>query len=296
MISTSRARLLKPLLDALLDARALPERVAFDPVRFPRRFPDPLDAEVAGLVASSLAYGRADLFGERLDGLFGALGPRPGALARAFDARRDAALFAGFRYRFNVGADLAALVSAAGAVQRARGSLGSAFETALRRAGAMRDAAAEFAALLRGAVDPDVERALGPRRGFDHLLPRPERGAACKRLMLFFRWMVRGGASDGVDLGLWSGISPSALVIPLDTHVARLARHLGLSRRRDLSWATAEEITASLRRLDPLDPVKYDFALCHYGMSGGCPARPSATGCARCALKTACGRRRAAPP
>ncbi len=265
-----------------------------NPVRFPRRYPDPLDAEVAGLVASALAYGRADLFGERLEGVFRAMGPRPGAFSRSFDPAKDAARFAGFRYRFNVGADVAALVSAAGAVQRARGSLGAAFESAMHRRGAMREAAADFVAELRASVDPGVERALGPRRGFDHLLPRPERGAACKRLMLYFRWMIRGGPSDGVDLGLWSGASPSALIVPLDTHIARLARQLGLACRRDLSWATAEEITASLRRLDPLDPVKYDFALCHHGMSGGCPARPSVRVCARCALKTACGRRGAA--
>jgi uncharacterized protein (TIGR02757 family) len=296
MLSKARARVLKPLLDALLTQRSLLERVALDPVRFPRRFPDPLDAEVAGLVASSLAYGRADLFVPRLEGLFQALGEHPGRLAREFDPPRDAPRFAAFAYRFNVGADVAALVSAAGAVQRARGSLGAALEASLAREGTLRAAAAAFVSALRSAVDPGVLRSLGPLRGFDHLLPRPERGGACKRLMLFFRWMVRGGPGDPVDLGLWRAVPPRALLIPLDTHIARIARHLCLTRRRDLSWTTVEEITASLRRLDPADPVKYDFSLCHYGMSGGCPSKPSPERCARCALRAACGSRGGLPP
>jgi endonuclease III len=80
----------------------------------------------------------------------------------------------------------------------------------------------------------------------------------------------------------------SALVIPLDTHIGRIARHLGLTRRKDLTWRTAEEVTASLRRLDEADPVRYDFALCHYGMSGVCPAKPVAENCAKCLLLPSC--------
>jgi uncharacterized protein (TIGR02757 family) len=99
--------------------------------------------------------------------------------------------------------------------------------------------------------------------------------------------MVRG--PDAVDLGAWRGIVPAAaLVVPLDTHVHRVARCLGLTRRRDASWRTAEEITAALRRVDPDDPVRYDFALCHLGMSGACPARRDRARCAPCPLAAAC--------
>jgi hypothetical protein len=98
--------------------------------------------------------------------------------------------------------------------------------------------------------------------------------------------MSRG--PDQMDLGAWSGLSPSRLIIPVDTHVSRMARNLGLTRRRDLSWRTAEEITASLRRIDPDDPVSYDFALCHFGMSGACPPRRHATGCGGCELLGSC--------
>jgi endonuclease III len=98
--------------------------------------------------------------------------------------------------------------------------------------------------------------------------------------------MVRG--PDGVDLGLWRGVPTSALVVPLDTHVARVARRLGLTRRRDLSWRTAEEVTGGLRVADAGDPVRFDFALCHLGMSGHCPPRRDPERCAICLLADGC--------
>jgi len=97
-----------------------------------------------------------------------------------------------------------------------------------------------------------------------------------------------------VDLGAWPGVPRAALVIPLDTHVMRVARCLGLTRRADATWRTAEEITASLRRVDPEDPVRFDFALCHLGMSGGCPARTRPEACAACPLVSVCRRASAA--
>ncbi|HET7826134.1 MAG TPA: DUF2400 family protein, partial [Anaeromyxobacter sp.] len=159
--------------------------------------------------------------------------------------------------------------------------------------GALRPALARFARELREAppVGP-LLRGRGPR-GLRHLLPDAAGPGASKRWNLFLRWMVRG--PDAVDLGAWSGLVPrSALVVPLDTHVHRVSRCLGLTRRRDASWRTAEEITAALRRLDPEDPVRYDFALCHLGMSGACPARRDRALCAACPLSPACGRLRAA--
>ena len=131
-----------------------------------------------------------------------------------------------------------------------------------------------------------IRKALGKERGLHHLLPNPLGAGAAKRLNLYLRWMVRG--PDAVDFGIWKSIPASALLIPLDTHIGRIAKRLGLTARNDLSWRTAEEITASLRKLDPEDPVKYDFALCHYGMSGVCPVKPRAENCARCLLWDGC--------
>jgi endonuclease III len=105
--------------------------------------------------------------------------------------------------------------------------------------------------------------------------------------------MVR--PDDGVDLGVWPAIPPSKLVIPLDAHIVRLSRYLGLTRRKSAGWLMAQEVTANLRKICPDDPVKYDFALCHYGMSGECPITPVTANCVRCMLQSVCrvGRSRA---
>jgi uncharacterized protein (TIGR02757 family) len=287
MLSPSQAKRLKPLLDGLVDGPLARERVPLDPVCFPHRFRRADDIEVAALVASCLAYGRADYFIGRLEEIFRLLGPHPGAFARAFRPGRDGVGLRGFVYRFNVGADVAALISAAGRVQREAGSLGAAFAQARAEHGGTREALDAFVERLRGSVDPAVVEHLGPLRGFEHLLPLPSRGGACKRLLLFLRWMVRGGGGDPIDFGLWP-VPASALVIPLDTHLARLGRLLGLTARTDQSWRTAEEVTGSLRRLDPDDPVRYDFALCHLGMSGRCPRVRSPARCRACPLAPAC--------
>ncbi|MEY2667761.1 MAG: hypothetical protein RJA59_399, partial [Pseudomonadota bacterium] len=150
----------------------------------------------------------------------------------------------------------------------------------------MRAALTRFAAELRSA--PPALALLRTRggKGLRHLCPDPAAGGAAKRWNLYLRWMVRG--PDGVDLGIWRGVPPSALVVPLDTHVARVARRLGLTRRKDLSWRTAEEVTAALRVADAEDPVRFDFALCHLGMSGHCPPRRDPGRCEACALAAEC--------
>ena len=119
-----------------------------------------------------------------------------------------------------------------------------------------------------------------------HSLPDPSGSSGCKRLLLYLRWMVR--PDDGVDLGLWKQVSPSVLLIPLDTHIHRIARNLGLTNRSSPSWAAAEEITAALRAIDPVDPVRFDFALCHMGMLQQCPSRRDSELCRGCGVLTVC--------
>jgi uncharacterized protein (TIGR02757 family) len=300
MLTPSRAAALRPLLDALDAGLDRSARIAADPVELPRRYRDPLDQEIAALFSACLAYGRADVFKPLVARLLEAMAPSPAAFVREFARSPDAAAFAFATYRFNRPRDLAALAAAAGHVAREAGSLGARFGARFREAGggpgALRPALAAFARELRGA--PPVAallRGRGPR-GLLHLLPDAAGPGASKRWNLYLRWMVRG--PDAVDLGAWRGIvPPSALVVPLDTHVHRVSRCLGLTRRPDASWRTAAEITAALRRVDPADPVRYDFALCHLGMSGACPARRDPARCAACPLAGACsgrGRRRAA--
>jgi uncharacterized protein (TIGR02757 family) len=174
------------------------------------------------------------------------------------------------------------LVVGARRVQRASGSLGAALAKELQRTGDLRMALSAWVAAIRreGSLD-----AADSGRGSAHILPDPSKGSAVKRLMLLLRWMTR--PADGVDLGLWP-LPVSALLMPVDTHIHKLSRNLGFTKRADVSWKTAEEITAAMRRFDPEDPVKYDFALCHMGMLQGCPSRRDAARCEGCGIIAVC--------
>lgn len=281
----------------VLERRSPPRRrLPLDPVSFPHRYRHPRDVEVAGLLAASLAYGRADLFLPKVDGLLRAMGRSPAAFVRRLTPVRAGPLLSGFVYRFNVGADVAVLLLGLGRMLREAGSIEAGFLRALAaHPGDLHRAMGAFVAALRDVDVPAVERVLGPVRGLGHLLPVPLGPGAAKRLHLYLRWMVRG--PDGVDLGIWKRVPPSALLVPLDTHVARLSWRLGLTRRRTMGWKAAEDVTENLRRIDAEDPVRFDFVLCHHGMSGACPPRPRVELCQVCALRAECavGRRLGAP-
>lgn len=274
-LSPAAARQLKARLDALLATHDAAAHREADPVSFVHRYASADDREVVGLVASSLAFGNVVAIKRSVARALEALGPSPARALRRHGERALAARLEGFVHRVYRGPHLARLLANAARVREREGSIGASLARRLERA-ELREALAELADELRGE---------GPPRGLAHLVPDPRAGSACKRLLLYARWMSR--PADGVDLGLWP-VSPARLVIPVDTHVHRIAKNLGLTARGDASWRTAEEITAALRRLDPHDPVKYDFALCHLGVSRQCPSRRDDGKCAACVLRPAC--------
>jgi uncharacterized protein (TIGR02757 family) len=282
----ARAELVRPSLDALLASADRTGHLGRDPLEFVHLYTRADDRELVGLLASAVAYGRVDLFKPRLRQLLVRLGPEPARFARESTPAEVLAMTADFQYRMTGPADLGALLFAAGRLQRQHGSLGALARTCFDASGEhWREALDRLVATLWSF---DLTPFIGqptPNRRLAHLVASPGGQSACKRLNLYARWMVRG--PDGVDAGLWP-IPPRVLVMPLDTHVHRISRFLGLTRRTDLSWRTAEEITARLRHLDPDDPVKYDFALSHLGISGECPSRRDAVKCARCPLKPVC--------
>jgi uncharacterized protein (TIGR02757 family) len=286
-LSDARAARLRRALRTL-ERRSPPRRrLPLDPVSFPHRYRNPRDVEVAGFLAASLAYGRADLFLPKVNALLRGMGRSPAAFVRRLTPARARPLLSGFVYRFNVGADVAVLLLGMGRMLREAGSLEAGFHRALlAHPGDLHGALGAFLAALRKVDVAAVERVLGPVRGLGHLLPMPLGPGAAKRLHLYLRWMVRG--PDGVDLGIWKRIPASALLVPLDTHVARLSWRLGFTRRRTMGWRTAEEVTEALRRIDAEDPVRFDFVLCHHGMSGACPPRARPELCRVCALQTEC--------
>ena len=286
-IQWKRAAVVQPALEALLAKTDAAARVRGDPVELLHRYSDPLDIEVAALLSASLAYGRVDLFKPKLAALLKALGKSPAQVARETSPAELLKRTKDFEYRMTGPADVACLLLGAGAMLRRHGSLGACFTLHFQRLGqSVQNALGAFVDELCGEDFTALTGQRGPSRRLKHLLPHPSRGSACKRLNLFLRWMIRG--PDGVDFGLWREVPASALVMPLDTHVHRIGQFIGLTKRTDLSWRTAEDVTRRLRVLDPADPVRFDFAISHLGISGECASRRDDLRCAACPLKPIC--------
>ncbi len=245
-----------------------PVRIAWiqkDPIAFPHRYRDPGDIEVVGWLASALAYGGIDLFKPVIEKILVRMGAHPHGYLETFDPVRERPRFEGISYRFNKSDDLFAFVRLMSRVVRQFGSVGRGVGRLYRQGeGDLQPTLSRFVAELY-----EMARSDGLSRGLSHLLPRPERGSGCKRWNLYLRWMIR--PNDGVDFGLWRDIPPEKLTVPLDTHLARISRYLGLTRREGRDWKTAREITEQLKRFDPRDPVKYDFVLCHLDIARVCP-------------------------
>ncbi|HZJ56183.1 MAG TPA: DUF2400 family protein, partial [Myxococcaceae bacterium] len=173
-LSPERAARLRRALDRLERLSPPRRRLPLDPVSLPHRSSDPRDVEVAGLLAASLAYGRADLFLPKVSRLLEAMGPSPAAFVRALDVAGARALLSGFVYRFNVGADVAVLLLGMGRMLERRGSLEAGFVAAREASGGDLHGTLEtFVRELRDVDLTPVERALGKTRGLDHLLPVP---------------------------------------------------------------------------------------------------------------------------
>jgi len=236
-----------------------PDFVHPDPLECLTGYPDPADREVVGLVASALAYGRVEQILCSVRDALRRLGPSPrAAITGSAPADLDR-ICRGFRHRFTDAGALASLLRGMRELLRDHGTLNAAFVAGIR------------------PDDRDVETAMNRfsrslRLRDPSLVPAPADGSACKRFCLYLRWMVR---CDDVDPGGWTGVRPAQLMVPLDTHMARIAKELGLTRRSTPNFAMAREVTRAFAQFCPEDPVRYDFALTRFGIhpevkKGGC--------------------------
>jgi uncharacterized protein (TIGR02757 family) len=290
VLSRARVDALRPHLEAVVARTDMDARLAADPVAFPRRYQDPRDREVAALYAGLLAFGRVDLFRPVLEAWFAWLDAGGGPHARTRDfTLEDTAPLRPLYYRWARWRDLVLVMRSVQETLHHEGSLQALFEGP----GDVRARLTRATDTLRSraaAAGPEVGLPEGGAddlpRGTRYLLASPRGGSACKRWNMILRWMVR--PEDGVDLGLWTILDPSQLVVPVDTHVSRIARFVGLTRRPDTSWRTAEEITRNLRRFDPDDPVRFDFVLAHLGISGACLGHRHPQVCPACPLDPLC--------
>jgi uncharacterized protein (TIGR02757 family) len=242
---------------------------ATDPVHIVRRFASKADREVVGFCAAALAFGRVASVLQSIESLLAVMGPRPAEFVRGFNPDKERARLEPLVHRWIGGRDLIALLIVLQRMLADAGSIEAFFIAG--DDGAAPHVGPALDSFSTRALATDLRAAYGRRvprqRGVAYFFPRPSAGSACKRLNLFLRWMIR---RDEIDLGVWSKVSPSRLIVPLDTHVIRLGRCLKLTRYTSPGWKMAEDITNALRAFDPDDPVRFDFALCHVGMMNAC--------------------------
>jgi uncharacterized protein (TIGR02757 family) len=274
----------KPALDRLYESFNAPDS-ATDPIQIVRRYPEVADREIVAFIASGLAFGRVASVMASVEAVCRVLGPSPVEFLRKFDPGRDGAPLLPVVHRWTKGRDFVALLWILRRLIDDHGSIERAFKSGLRsEAPDVREALESFSSRARAVSLDSAYGRVPPVPGVFYFFARPSTGAACKRLNLFLRWMVR---RDAVDPGGWTLVERRQLVVPLDTHTIRTGRCLGLTRRSTPGWLMASEITASLRALDSSDPVRYDFSLCHLSMMGSC-GFGSRQGDRQCPLRGCC--------
>jgi uncharacterized protein (TIGR02757 family) len=254
-------------------------------VHLVRPFAEPADREIAGFCAAALAFGRVGSVINSITTLLRIMGPHPAEFVRRFEPDAPHPALRAMVHRWTRGVDLVALLWILRQMLEARGTVEEFFVEGY--AAEHDDIGPALDSFSTRALALDMRRAYGrvpARAGVCYFFPRPSAGSACKRLNLFLRWMIR---DDEVDLGVWRQIPASKLVVPLDTHIIRLGRCLRLTRYTSPGWRMAADITSALRALDPSDPVRFDFSLCHVGMMNAC-GYGRAQGDAQCPLKGLC--------
>lgn len=207
-----------------------------------------------GLIASAYAYGQVDQINSFIEKFLGRINNKPYEFIINFRKRKDKKYLGNLFYRFNTDSDFILLIIKLRNVILKYDSLKNAFMMNY-------DVSDEniIPALTKFIYLFNFEK-MEQRYS---LLPNPENKSACKRLNLFLRWMIR---KDEIDVGIWQKVKTSKLVMPVDTHIARIAKGLNLVKRKSVDLKFALELTEKLKQFDANDPVKYDFALCHLGI------------------------------
>jgi len=236
-------------LDRLYDKLNRRDFLSPDPLQVVYEYPDPADQEIVGLIAAGLAYGRVASILQSIDRVLTVLGPHPHQRLREDPAPLIREL-GDFQHRWTTQAEMADLFRGLHELLNQHDSLQALF---LKHYRSRHDTVIPALTAFSQAISPNA----------NSLISRPDKGSACKRLHMYMRWMVR---SDDIDPGCWPEISPSKLIVPLDTHMFNIAKQLGLTTRNQANLATALEVTAGYAKLRPRDPVRYDFALTRLGI------------------------------
>jgi uncharacterized protein (TIGR02757 family) len=272
-----RQQVLRERLDDLVRTFDI-STIAPDPLELVHRYDEPRDQEVAGLIAAAFAYGRASIVVANAGTVLARMKPSPHRyLLLRFTREEAMKRFAGFSHRFHKTPELVDLLECLANAVREHGSLGALFEKCYDdRDG---DIGPSLARFVKALIGDSRSKALR------YLLTSPNDGSACKRMNLFLRWMVR---RTSPDVGLWTFVDPAKLVMPVDTHIHRIATFLGINHRKSADWKAARLITDRLLKFDGADPVRYDFALCRLGILDLCSRRRRKANCDVCLLRDVC--------
>ncbi len=247
----------KEILDFYYKKYNTIEFIKDDPISIPHRFSTKQDIEISAFWTSVIAWGRRNMIMKNATRLFDLMDNAPYDFIINHE-EKDREKFLDFKHRTFQPTDTLYFLEFLQWYYRNNESLENAFSNYLKPDdNSIESALVGFHNLFFSLED-------APHRTKKHI-PTPLRKSTCKKLNMFLRWMVRKD-DNGVDFGIWKSIKPSQLMIPIDVHVDRIARQLGLLTRKQRDWKAVEEITANLKLYDADDPVKYDFALFGYGV------------------------------
>lgn len=231
-----------------------------DPLIFPRKYSSEMDIEISAFISSIFAYGNVTQIMNSLGLVHELIGENPVQFFEKFKRNKYNRFFNSFKHRFYTGEDVRTLFLIIQYIIKNYESIKHLF--LLYHFDHERNLKNSISAFSNNLTEIS-SRLVKNSRGVNFMFPDPFKGSACKRMNLFLRWMVR---KDDIDFGIWKAIRTDELIIPVDTHIARISRELGLTKRKVVSWQMAEEITENLKKFDKNDPVKYDFAICHLGI------------------------------
>ncbi len=273
---------LKIILDRLYAKYNRRDLIAPDPLQFVYKYKMRADREIVALLSATLAYGRVEQIEKDLKDLFERIGKSPYEFTINFNSAKRKTLDS-FKHRFNTGSDIADLLEILKIILKKHSSIENFFlEGYNDNDENIIPALTNFCNRLYSMYEKRFGRKVS--KGFQFLLASPVNGSVCKRLNMFLRWMVR---SDDVDPGLWKSVDKAKLIVPVDVHMARLCKILGLYKRKTVSLAAAVEITESFKRIEPADPAKYDFALSRIGIVENCTGK-FRKNCKSCELSFFC--------
>lgn len=244
-----------------------------DPVGLVHELNNRRDTEIGGLFAAVLALGKVSIIRSKVREIFERFDWNLYKVIKNSSEKELIRRLSGFKHRFFIDRDFIGLTLNIKKIIKKEESLQSQWKPNLN----FKDALTHFCRVLN---EIQIGFQINPA-----LIPIPDRGSACKRILMFLRWMTR--PDDGIDFGLWKKIKPSQLIIPLDVHIFRISQLLGLTSMRTPSWNAAVEITENLKHIDALDPVRFDFALSRIGIVEGCRGKKSKI-CVECFLGKYC--------